>query len=130
MSLTCMYSTTSPFSSSMSTVWIAFGEPWKIFFWKKHGLCLPSGQRTSVSGDLVERSAGDHALGTLRDDVDVLVRRLVTALEEQPVLGAVGRLRPDEMPATMQLLALQRERQPALLHRLARVAFRLPRAAI
>ena len=88
--------------------------------------------RTSALGQQPER-LGDHAVGQRRDDV-VLRQRprpLVLLLEQKPrVLPITGLANAHQLPQAGQLFAVQPKDELALLHALARVADRFPRAAI
>jgi hypothetical protein len=79
---------------------------------------------------LLDRPPRDHARGLLGDDVGGIARRIVAALEQEPALLLAGAARLHEVPAPVQLLAAERERQPPLLHRRAGVALGLPRAVV
>jgi hypothetical protein len=81
-------------------------------------------------GDLLDGAARQHARRLAGDDVDAIARVVVAALEQEPVLAAIAGAGPHQVPAAAQLLAVQRERQLALRHAVARVALGLPGAAI
>src|SRR5215831_15053810 len=87
-------------------------------------------------GDLLDGPAGCHALRLGLDDRPQPARRglCVSLLDEKPAALVATALPPgadlDECPASMELLAIQRELQRACAIGLVRVADRLPGAAI
>ena len=90
--------------------------------------------RRLAGGDVLDRAAGDHRGGLFLEDVGIGLAAggLVAALDQQPVLPLLAALRAhaDEVPAALELRALQREVEPALLQPAHRVALGLPAAAV
>jgi hypothetical protein len=86
------------------------------------------------AGNLLERAAARDRERLLLEHVVRAVppRSLVIGLDQQPGLLPLLCARADahKMPATLELLAVEREGQPTLLQSPVRIAFRMPAAAI
>ena len=95
------------------------------------GLRRPAGL---LAGDFIHHAAGLHRFRPLLEDVGGTGRSggLVVAFDQQPVLAFLARLagHADQMPAAVQLLAVELELEMALGIALVRIADRLPAAAI
>ena len=87
-----------------------------------------------LAGDLIHHAPGLHRFRPLLEDVDCTgrARRIIIALDQQPVLALLARLAgyADKMPAAMELLAVELELEMAFRIALVRITNRFPAAAI
>src|SRR5579864_1012513 len=95
---------------------------------------MPDPLLALAGGDLLDRAAGRGRLRLILENVLVArpARRVVLALDQEPVVVAVARLRaqPHQMPTAAQFLALKLEFQMALGEAFVRVALGMPVAAV